>query len=245
VQGGAPAFVPTDIAGCQLWLDASDASTISIGTGVSQWDDKSGNARHATQGTGASQPSYILSEYNGLNTVRFNGSVNWMDNSNLPLFNGKTVFVVSKISGTFGGEILQFAKETVNTQFRHIVREIIISGTYFIGGDTIAKNMTLTTPLSAGSWTNLHLGKWIQNNSTLNFIYSFNNGSNLAITDNPPNGRTAPDAGYRLGAIKNVDGNIQNNYSGDICEVIVYDRDDLTTDDVNNISNYLSNKWAI
>ena len=37
-------FSPTQVSGCQLWLDAADPATISFssGTSVSQWNDKSG-----------------------------------------------------------------------------------------------------------------------------------------------------------------------------------------------------------
>lgn len=77
VQGGVP-FVPTNIAGCQLWLDAADADTISIGTGVSQWDDKSGQGNNATQTLGANQPSYQLAVQNGLNVIRFDGSNDYL-----------------------------------------------------------------------------------------------------------------------------------------------------------------------
>jgi hypothetical protein len=42
-----------------LWLDADDASTITLnGSNVSQWADKSGNARDATQVSASLQPSY-------------------------------------------------------------------------------------------------------------------------------------------------------------------------------------------
>lgn len=42
-----------------LWLDAADASTVTLnGSTVSQWSDKSGNGRNATQSTAASQPAY-------------------------------------------------------------------------------------------------------------------------------------------------------------------------------------------
>ncbi len=42
-----------------LWLDAADSSTVTLnGSTVSQWNDKSGNARHVSQGTAALQPTY-------------------------------------------------------------------------------------------------------------------------------------------------------------------------------------------
>lgn len=40
-----------------LWLDAADSSTITIATGVSQWNDKSGNGRNVSQSTPAAQPA--------------------------------------------------------------------------------------------------------------------------------------------------------------------------------------------
>jgi hypothetical protein len=57
-----------------LWLDASDLSTISIGTGVSEWRDKSGNGRHVSQGTGGTQPTLTQNGLNGLPVLSFNGS---------------------------------------------------------------------------------------------------------------------------------------------------------------------------
>lgn len=57
------------------WLDASEASTITTATGVSNWTDKSGNARTVTQATGAKQPSYSASGLGaGLPGVIFNGT---------------------------------------------------------------------------------------------------------------------------------------------------------------------------
>lgn len=62
-----PAALGTNLA---LWLDADDASTITLnGSNVSQWSDKSGNNRNATQATAASQPLYSATGFNGKPTV--------------------------------------------------------------------------------------------------------------------------------------------------------------------------------
>jgi len=50
-------FQPTSITGCRLWLDGADSTTITTVTGVSQWNDKSGNAYNLTQGSTGSQPT--------------------------------------------------------------------------------------------------------------------------------------------------------------------------------------------
>src|SRR6476659_830650 len=55
-RGGALAF----------WLDAADLSTIVTGTGVSQWTDKGGCGRHATQATGSAQPTYSPTGFDGI-----------------------------------------------------------------------------------------------------------------------------------------------------------------------------------
>ena len=58
--GGARkvAWTPAQLS-TALWLDAADASTITLnGSTVSQWNDKSGNGRNVSQATAASQPTY-------------------------------------------------------------------------------------------------------------------------------------------------------------------------------------------
>ena len=69
-------WLPTDLgADLALWLDADDVATISLnGSTVSQWDDKSGNDRHASQATAANQPEYTSSGLNGKPVLTFNGS---------------------------------------------------------------------------------------------------------------------------------------------------------------------------
>ncbi len=57
-----------------VWLDADDATTITLnGSNVSQWNDKSGNNRNATQGTAAAQPLFVPTGMNGLPTLQTDG----------------------------------------------------------------------------------------------------------------------------------------------------------------------------
>jgi hypothetical protein len=59
-------FSPDDLPNLALWLDASDASTLTLsGSNVDEWRDKSGNLRHFT-GSGSARPTLVNSSVNGL-----------------------------------------------------------------------------------------------------------------------------------------------------------------------------------
>ncbi len=66
-------FSPTGIPGLALWLDASDAATITLdgSNNVSQWNDKSGNARHVTQATILNRPTPSTATPTGLTAIKF------------------------------------------------------------------------------------------------------------------------------------------------------------------------------
>lgn len=57
----------------ELWLDANDGSTIFTDTGlVTQWNDKSGNNRHASQSNSSNRPN--LTTINGCTALNFNNN---------------------------------------------------------------------------------------------------------------------------------------------------------------------------
>jgi hypothetical protein len=80
-----------------LWLDAADTNKVTLnGSAVSQWSDKSGNNRHATQSTGSLQPAYTTAGLNGLNVVTFDGSDDYLEASATYL-QGKSLHSVSYV----------------------------------------------------------------------------------------------------------------------------------------------------
>ena len=57
----APSKLSTNLL---LWLDAKDQDTIvQVSSKISQWSDKSGNARHVTQSNASLRPTYSSSTY--------------------------------------------------------------------------------------------------------------------------------------------------------------------------------------
>ena len=70
-----PPFLPTDITGLGLWLDASDAASIIATAGaVSQWSDKSAQLNHVVQATAANQPKTGTATLAGKNVLVFDAT---------------------------------------------------------------------------------------------------------------------------------------------------------------------------
>jgi hypothetical protein len=101
----ATGFNPKSISGLKLWLDATDATTITLnGSSVSEWRDKSGNAFHFSQGTSNNQPSYT-GTINGKAAIVFDGTNDGLDrlsvtNSTVADATGACAFLVYEVSGT-------------------------------------------------------------------------------------------------------------------------------------------------
>ena len=70
----ASGFNPKALPGFVYWLDASQSSTITTQTGVSEWRDAAGGTIKATQITANSQPAYQTAQQNGKNAVYFDGT---------------------------------------------------------------------------------------------------------------------------------------------------------------------------
>ena len=68
-------FTPIQLSGLNLWLDATDYTTLTFNSGnISQWRDKSGSGRHASQGTASAQPEYLATGLGGRPTIRGDGT---------------------------------------------------------------------------------------------------------------------------------------------------------------------------
>jgi hypothetical protein len=72
----AGSFNPASIPNLALWLDAADASTITLdgSNNVSEWRDKSGGARHLAQASTTLRPAYVTGVLNGNPVVRPDGT---------------------------------------------------------------------------------------------------------------------------------------------------------------------------
>jgi hypothetical protein len=236
------------IAGLQLWLDASDASTLFDATtggslvaadgGVGRWEDKSGNNRHATQSQSANRPTRKTAVQSGKDIMRFDGSNDFLEGNVTPGDgNTRSVFVVAKLSTAFG-ELFQIGRASSGQVRGFLVRAGSISGTYYVGGDVTANNLTIASGSVPVSTT--FLAAAIQQSTTS--IGYYHNSINYSITGTLAS-FASPTPGYFVGKARSEATDL-TLWTGDVCEVIVYD---TALSDANRsaVESYLIGKWGI
>jgi hypothetical protein len=104
--------LPSDISSLELWLDASDNSTLFDATTggsnvlangtVARWEDKSGNANHVIQSTENNRPTLLAANLNGLDGLDFDGTNDSLGTSTDVSDSPLTVFIVTKPDVTSG-----------------------------------------------------------------------------------------------------------------------------------------------
>lgn len=72
-----PNFLPSQLSNLGNWYRSDQG--ITIATGVSQWNDLSGNGRHLLQATSGAQPSFNTNQINGYATVRGDGTDDYLE----------------------------------------------------------------------------------------------------------------------------------------------------------------------
>jgi hypothetical protein len=126
-----------------LWLDAADASTITASSGaVSEWRDKSGNARHASQATAGNRPATGSATLNGLNVIRYDATDDFLSLTNT---SGLTTATAFYFFGVRRSSVAAAADTVTSRSFLTGV-----GGTYSIGVDASILLSQETTLLLTG-----------------------------------------------------------------------------------------------
>lgn len=226
VGSAAPtAFAPTDLSGLQLWLDASDAASITQTAGaVSQWSDKSGSGNHFTQTVASYQPTTGTRTLNGLNALDFDGSDDKLDSpsayySTIPQGNSTSFVVCQRDLST--GTMRLLSTTGTKWSFRYTGS---VHGFYH--GDL---QPNASKSITANTSQHLLIGQRESNN-----IRAYYDGGTPATNTNATN----PTSIYELKLSHN-----DSHFNGLISEVLTYNRA-LTSAEMNQIGQYLSAKWG-
>ena len=226
------AFLPSNISGLQLWLDANDTSTLfqdaakttAAGNGdvVGAWADKSGQGNDATQATTSLKP--ILDTVTGINSlpvVRGDITDDIMTISVGPLTD-ETIFVVSKHAVNNAAGNIITADANTRLLYSANVNEIIyrynsVNRTLLVGFTEINANI-ITSIHDAGT-------------------------SKLSVNGGAFSSGAAAGAAHTYITLFALAGGI-NPLHGDIAELIAYNTA-LSAANTTLVENYLSNKYGI
>lgn len=240
-------FKPTYLENCHTWLDANDASTVTLnGSNVSQWDDKSGNNRHAKQPTAAKQPLYTIKGQNNLNTITLDGSDDNFAFDNSFNIQDKTILVVVNVDdavmdtddlinkGLFGKTEVANFDYHITLEPRLVTRPNFTIIENDAGGISRYVNGLISNPDMKNPLIFSFIDKYPNGTSSRVRISNIQDGSgraNLGVT-------TLQYLGAGYGGAPN------NKLKGQLMEVIIFDRT-ATTGEILQLNKYLSGKWGI
>ncbi|MCH2548290.1 MAG: Ig-like domain-containing protein, partial [Alphaproteobacteria bacterium] len=122
-------FDPTSLSDAVLWLDASDAASITSAGGlVSAWNDKSGAGNHQTQVNAADQPDTGVNTINGLNVIT-NARGERMFSATNSSFATSEISVFAVVSTShFNGALLSYAVPGTDNEFLLYGNQVFING---------------------------------------------------------------------------------------------------------------------
>ena len=238
--GWTPAQITT-----AFWLDAADATTITLATGVSTWADKSGNGTNATQATTTLQPQYSTSAFPGSKSgILFDGTDDIMDISTIAMRNQTHgVYWVFSRSGAGTGA----------DGYRTIIGGRASAGT---GTDRGALHYIKTANDFGASYPYFQGPTTVSYDLSSGIAYSINTGNVMAFQSNTTgwgvwrngtlegttNTIVTPDAtnvGYSIGGQYTT----PRRTHGVMGEIIMVETTDTNTRQ--KIEGYLAHKWGL
>jgi len=232
-------WTPAEIT-TALWLDASDASTITLSaTNVSQWNDKSGNGRHATQTTAARRPAYTTAGKNGLNVVTFqSANTHWMSLPNSTNPSGaNAVFVAAKPNNSSASAMI------IGRAYNWGSWYLSSASTGTAGRYDMGRNAVDSASAIASGLTNDTDKIFSATYDNSNVSLSINAGSptTAAYTPNPTYNTSDATA---IGAFRDITNTVASTFNGPIYELVVLHLMP-STDTIQKVQGYFAWKWGL
>lgn len=211
-----------------LWLDAADPLTLYTGGSlaapdgaISEWRDKSGNGRHATQATGVSQPLRKTVIQNGRDVVRFDGANDHLD--------------------------INFTQAQPYTRFTVVKSRSAENGNHVIMDGGIADNSYLifSSANTVMSYAGATLTQVVGPSNVFRNYYQLYNGVNSAITANGGT-PTVGNAGSNTAVNFRLAGRAQFGFFADcdFAEVLIFPTA-LSDAARQAVESYLNAKWNL
>jgi hypothetical protein len=251
-----------------LWLDAADASTLYDATSggslvaadgtVARWQDKSGNARHATQATSINRPLRKTAYEGGVDSILFDGSNDAIALAADLSIGTHTVFVVARntatiTSATSAQVLLSGGSYTYPST---TTSEWLIGAGAYTGRLTNERLWNLVLAHSASAADLYGYGKTNANVSTAiigvssyspggTFVGRLNGSADYATTSaGGAYSNTNTRRPTLLRGVGNAFSTTSDHWSGTISEVVV-SASVLSASDIEKVEGYLAHKWGM
>lgn len=233
-------FSPESILGLVLWLK-SDSIDTTAGY-VNTWYDCSGNGNHAVQSTQLNKPELIPDFLNNYPVLRFDGTYSKLTSA-LPIngLNASSIssFIIANggnVTANGNGDILFGINDYSNGLWinRYTDQKCLC----VISQCTYGASLKSTAGSLPNTGYNFRIFDYIKNLNVSSKIY-INKTGFPPITDITQTSAFTNDNYY----IGHGGFGYQNFYKGDFAEIIIFD-EALSTDDRQNIENYLHFKYA-
>jgi hypothetical protein len=229
-------ILPTDIAGCVLWLDASDSATFTLsGSNVTQWRDKSGVGNH---GTPTGTVTRTTAVFGGRSSVSFNGStVRGSVSVTGPELTVIAVYQPNEVRGDRDQRVVSFANPG-ESDWNSVSRStgLNIQG----GGPSLLTTYRNSTMLAQSVSSHLANSPFIgcarYTGSAAAVFLNATEGTALAATSG--------NFGISTYGLANQASGSPETLNGHIAEVIVYTVA-ITTTQRQQLESYLAWKWGI
>lgn len=232
-RGGG--FDPRRISGLQAWYDFSDASTLTIDTGITSVRDKSGNNFTASEAVGANQPLLVSNARNGRSAADFDGTNDKLTTASIAAdLTQFTAFMVLRPDTTGGAGLgRMWTRNDVARSMGMNENRLRTWLNASVFADTSASS------LPNGSWAYVR-GRW-NGAFDANSIASASNGTEVTgpagIFSSP-----ASVAGTAL-CIGNRSSDGARGFDGLVGEFLIYSRA-LTAGEVAEVENAIKSKWG-
>lgn len=213
-----------------LWLDADDASTITLnGSTVSQWNDKSGNGRNASQATAANQPTRTLAGLGGRTVLTFDGVDDRLvtASTTLGITNSASLIVLAQLSSRTPPEQGIVGSDEETNRF----------GFFISGSNAMRWNPMSTNQIEAPSVTGTQI---LVGTAQSGATELFRNGTSIVAGAGSAGSMVSTP--FSIGNMR--PGTTLPHFSGPIAEVLVLSSS-LSTTNRQLLEGYLAWKWGL
>lgn len=208
------------------WYDASNSDSLTVSSGyVSQWNDISGNNRHATS-SGASRPTLGTEAINSKDAINFVNPQYFNISGGVPLANDMCTFMVFTRAST--GIVSMILGRAPPTYYRYPL--------WWDSLNTIYARHGATLKTVASSQTNTGTLLFVSKRDST-YEYVWRNGAGVGTV-------TTSALDYEFNTIGRTLNNSSYQHNGYIAEILFF-ASAVSVDDRQKIEGYLAWKWGV